>query len=274
MKIYTSLHNDLFNADVVWVFMGKYRYVASKTQVCVQEYVSLATPPLAIVKDKIKSLIAPKADVRVFLNPYVEAALNFRTADDKRFFRDMAVHDNLANASINRRADKEVQFDLIYVGAMDKSREIDKDLKKIIHFMPEIKIVLVGQPDPYIIKAMEKQSANLTFVGRVSPTEVIQYMEKSAAALNSIPCRKPYSAQTSTKLIEYLSAGLPIITSPSAWSVDHLKQNRVPYVTVSEYIAGKQPKSYTPVKSQSWEEYLQSTGIGEYLHDLVLERNA
>jgi glycosyltransferase involved in cell wall biosynthesis len=80
-----------------------------------------------------------------------------------------------------------------------------------------LKLLLVGDVPP----ALQKHLAALSHIqstGRVPQDQVPAQLLRARAGLNLMPDVLPLCEQTSTKLLEYLALGLPVISNPYAWA--------------------------------------------------------
>ena len=137
---------NLGSFDILWFFMGWFRYTARPDQYVVHEYSSLSIPPFARLKDRIKLITETKPDLRVFQNVQQLAGFNFK---DKIpcVFRDMGV------AEFFRRTEQQTKlYDVVYVGAMDSSRQLHRALDKLLLLKPDLRVLMVGQASDYLVQ--------------------------------------------------------------------------------------------------------------------------
>ena len=213
---------NLASYDILWFFMGWFRYTAQPEQYVVHEYSSLSVPPFSRLKDRIKLITETKPDLRVFQNRQQLAGLNFK---DKipLVFRDMGVADFFRQTKQLAKL-----YDVVYVGAMDSSRQLHKALDKLLLLKPDLRVLMVGQASDYLVQRYSTYP-HIQFCGVVDYSEIPSLINKATFGLNYIPDRYPYNIQSSTKLLEYFALGLPVIGNMSLWSKDFIAQNAVTY---------------------------------------------
>lgn len=78
-----------------------------------------------------------------------------------------------------------------------------------------LRFVLCGSGDRFgMIKKMANGANNVIFPGRISAAEIFALMRRCYAGLDPLPDRYDFLASINNKAIEYLSAGLPVISCP------------------------------------------------------------
>jgi glycosyltransferase involved in cell wall biosynthesis len=98
-------------------------------------------------------------------------------------------------------------------------------MSRLQHFVPLLQtlgqaglsLLLVGDVPP----ALQERLATLGHIqstGRVPQEQVPAQLLRARAGLNLMPDVLPLSEQTSTKMLEYLALGLPVISKPYAWA--------------------------------------------------------
>ncbi|EOC1800108.1 glycosyltransferase family 4 protein [Vibrio vulnificus] len=257
--------------DVVWFIMGSYRYKKLPHQVVIKEFPSLSLRPFAKFKNIVKSILAMDSDIRIYLNDDVMSGY-YEKSSNLVLLRDMGVANSFTNVRYEHCAYKE--YDLIYVGDMSASREIDSYLIDIIERNSNIRIALVGKKNKYIEDALSKYSDNIHFIGFVCQDDLPFYLNKSKAALNIIPNIYPYNLQTSTKLQEYVAFGIPIITTDYYWAKRFLDKYSVPYLLLEEYLSGREPIYYDVELNMCWEKIIESSKVEEKFLEMLEGRRS
>lgn len=200
-------------AEAVWWICGRVpndqaRRLQSAVQV--HEYASASVAPLAWLKDRVKRWQHPVPDFRVFQSEWVRERMGFHDAVPYAL-RDMGVPEQFLTA----QALHAPAFDLVYLGEMSR----------LLHFLPTlynldqagITLLLVGDvPAPLQVVLQGLHHIHVT--GRVPQAEVPQQLLRARCGLNLMPDVLPLSEQTSTKMLEYLAVGLPVIGNPYAWA--------------------------------------------------------
>jgi hypothetical protein len=206
------------NNDLIITFMGFKKNQHKAEYRVIHEYHSLSTPPMARAKDSLKRYLNFKPNGRIFLNDKVERIMSFK--DNIPFiYRDMGVNDHFISLS-----DKKIskQFDIVYAGSINR-----KGLLKTVIDISKLgyKIVLVGKVND-IDRAIYEQYG-ITLTGELLPKEISSIFSLSRAGLNFTPNLYPYNIQTSTKTLEYLSAGLSLISNKYLWIESFSKAHNI-----------------------------------------------
>lgn len=238
---------NLHGYDIVWFFMGYFRYQPMPHQFIVHEYASLSTPPFAWLKDQLKQRLNIKPNLRVFQNQHQSELLNFNDGIAVRF-RDMGLSSQFV---YQENVDK--KCDLIYVGAMDKSRQLEKALDVVLKLRPHASIWLVGQPAAYLQHRYQNY-ANIRFVGVVPNSQIPTLLNQAKFGLNYVPNVYPYQFQTSTKLLEYSACGLPVIGNKTSWLNSFIANQFIEYHDLNQLMAWPQatPTVLSDAVRESW----------------------
>ena len=212
---HTQAHTVPGDARAVWWICGRVpgdQARRLKGAVQVHEYASASVAPLAWLKDRIKQWQHPVPDFRVFQSDWVRQRMGFGQPDAVPFaLRDMGVPD----AFLTAQAQQPPEFDLVYLGEM----------RRLLHFVPllhtlgraGLSLLLVGD----VPAALQERLAALGHIqstGRVPQDQVPAQLLRARAGLNLMPDVLPLAEQTSTKMLEYLALGLPVISNPYAWA--------------------------------------------------------
>ena len=215
VQMHTQPHTVPDDAQAVWWICGRVPSAQArrlKGAVQVHEYASASVAPLAWLKDRIKQWQHPVPDFRVFQSDWVRQRMGFGQPDAVPFaLRDMGVPD----AFLTAQAQQPPEFDLVYLGEM----------RRLLHFVPllhtlgraGLSLLLVGD----VPAALQERLAALGHIqstGRVSQDQVPAQLLRARAGLNLMPDVLPLAEQTSTKMLEYLALGLPVISNPYAWA--------------------------------------------------------
>lgn len=208
---------SLCDFDVIWEFKGLGRAI-TKDKIVVHEYASLSTGRMPYIKNRIKSLVNGKPDLRVFLNSEVKDGFHFNDNIDY-CYRDMGISDEFINVQPSNK-----EFDFVYIGAISKTRHVDNLLRTFVKNKCG-KICLIGTPEDEIYNTYKKYK-DIIFTGRVQYSYVPGIASRSIYGLNYIPNIYPYNLQTSTKLLEYLALGLKVITTEYKWVNNFEIENR------------------------------------------------
>lgn len=212
--------------DVIWKFMGMDRNLKiSNSQVLVHEYASLSTKPFPALKNFLKTKFNQKPDLRVFLNEAVRENLQFN--DSVPYcYRDMGISSEFYPQNVEKK------YNFVYLGDISKKRKINKLLEYFSKHQ-NLSLLLIG---PYSEQLFLKYNScpNIHFKGKVDNKDVPTFCSQAKYAINFIPNSYPYNIQTSTKLLEYLSLGLKIITTHGEWVELFEKNNSCKFYYINE----------------------------------------
>ncbi len=211
MIAYDSLKMKNLNIndfDVIWEFMGFGGKQVNDRQLLIHEYASSSIGQLAKIKNFMKSKFSVKPDIRIFLNEQVKKQFYFKD-NIKYCYRDMGV-----KKVLNKKTNKK-DYDFVYIGQVSKERGLHKFLNAFSK-KNNGTLVLVGNYETDLYDKYSKYE-NIIFTGKLSHDEVIKVASRCKYGINLIPDKHPYNIQTSTKLLEYLSLGLKIITTDYFW---------------------------------------------------------
>jgi hypothetical protein len=196
-------------ARILWWICGRVPSDAGKrwpTAFHVHEYASASVPPAAGLKDRIKRWTHPVPQHRIFQSEWVQGRMGL---DDgvPCSFRDMGVPATFLDAKRNAVGD----FDLVYLGETSRLMAFSGALRAIRE--AGLSLLVVGAIDDRVrAVARDAQCA-----GRIPQENVPSQLLRARAGLNLMPNRLPFSQQTSTKVLEYLAVGLPVLGNDYAW---------------------------------------------------------
>lgn len=224
-QVHRHLDSVPQDAQVLWWMCGRVAPAEAQrfpSAVQVHEYASASVPPLAWIKDCAKRWRQPRPHYRIFQNDWVRARLDpgdgvpwelrdmgIDPAGFAPMRRDAAVPAPMAPAAPSSRP-----HDFVYLGEMGRLR----------HFLPLFdglaragrSVLLVGDL-PADLRERLLRTGRVTATGRVAHAEVPGWLRQARWGLNLVPARAPYDRQTSTKLLEYCAAGLPVVSTDYAW---------------------------------------------------------
>ncbi|MDO9866366.1 glycosyl transferase [Glaesserella parasuis] len=221
-----DFENNLdINNDINIYFMGirsclNHRYGGAKE---IHEYHSLSIGSFPRLKNGVKKYINRKPDGRIFLNSVVEKEFLFK---DKipTIHRDMGVDDiffqNIQSRSV---------FDIVYCGSILGRRGL---VETLVRLSQNFKIVVIGDVPKDIRKIF--MSAKITMTGRLEREEIIKIYKMSNFGLNFTPDIYPFNIQTSTKTLEYLAAGLNVISNRYSWVEKFSCENNIEMIWLDE----------------------------------------
>lgn len=216
--------------DAVWKFMGFEVFPKSDIKV-IHEYASLSTGMFPKIKNELKSRMNHKPDLRVFLSVFIREGMNFKD-DIDYVYRDMGVDDIFFNF---QNSDK--KYDCVYVGSISKERSIHILLDYFKYKCKNRSLLLIGEVQDDIYKNYS-YCENIIFTGKLSYEDVPKYASQAVYGVNFMPDKYPFNIQTSTKLLEYLSMGLKVITTDYFWINNFMKENDLDLIKVDEKLEG------------------------------------
>lgn len=226
VKILNELNELPSSPDIVWYFCGMPKPLPTHVKnkpFTIHEYASASIGKFPSLKDFIKSRFSTKPDYRIFLNPFVKDSLSFKDAIPYEY-RDMGVPRNffeeLGEETVSN-SNQDRKFDLIYVGETNRLLPFT-DVLKVINSL-DLSLYVIGRIDDKTKKKL-KGFQNIILAGQIPQHDVIHKLKLAKVGLNLIPNKRPYNQQTSTKLIEYCAAKLPIISNEYCWVKEFCKQ--------------------------------------------------
>lgn len=195
--------------DVIWKFPGLDFKRDFKTTKVIHEYNSLSVGSFVQLKNFLKKRGNIRPDGRVFLNQFIENELNFKDQIPS-IKRDMGISKDFFIKTHKK------EYDFVYLGTMDKSRNLHLALQPFVTDLKGKTIVLIGDPEEELYNEYKKYK-NIIFTGRVAYKKVAEIAAKAEYGYNYIPNIYPFNVQTSTKLLEYCAMGLKIVTTSYEW---------------------------------------------------------
>ena len=199
------------NAQVVWWICGRIPHADAqrlRTAFHIHEYASASVPPHAWLKDKVKHWTQPKPDYRIFQNGWVRERMGFSDGVPSAL-RDMGVAQTFLDAATHSSTN---EFDLVFLGEMNRLMPF-LPLLQCIHEAGRSLLLVGDVPD-----ALRTQlPTSVTCTGRLPHADVPRQLRRARFGLNLVSNLTPYNQQTSTKLLEYCAAGLPVVSNDYAW---------------------------------------------------------
>jgi glycosyltransferase involved in cell wall biosynthesis len=254
-------------ADVYWYMMGFFPKSFHKKKLIIHEYASASVPPYRKVKDFLKGRMTPRPHFRLYLNEYVREQINIH--DEVPFsYRDMGISDVFF-----QHADQHVkEYDFIYTGNLSSERKLESLLRVFDQgALKKHSILLVGNDEDHLAKAF-MHCKNIFFQPPVPWEEVPSHLARARYAINFIPDREPFNAQTPTKFLEYAAMKIPVISTNYFWISEFRERYSGNYFLLKEDLSNM---TWDRIKSFSyefpnlhgwrWEERIKESGILDYL---------
>ncbi|MGV0985542.1 MAG: glycosyltransferase [Limnohabitans sp.] len=202
-------------AAIVWWICGRVsRQHAQRLDqsLHVHEYASASVAPVAWLKDRIKQHLNPTPHYRIFQSEWVRQRSGLTDNRTPYCFRDMGVPPQF----LIHQAQHAPEFDLVYLGAMSRLAAFTPTLKAI--HQSGLQLLLVGDI-PEHVQHQLKDFNNIHTTGRIEQHQVPDQLYRARCGLNLMPDTLPLSEQTSTKMLEYLALGLPVISNAYGWAL-------------------------------------------------------
>lgn len=259
--------------DVLWRFMGlDFSGKERKGQYLVQDYNSLSTPPLAKLKNFIKTICNSTPDQRVFLNGLVQSEFGFRDAVPS-YIRDMGVADCFYKAE-GRQGVPTPDFDFVYAGKIDRGPEILAFMEHIIK-KTDLTFYIIGEVGDEVRKHFQSRGRQIHFSGRVPYEEVPHHLKRGWYGLNLMPVRYPYSMQTATKVLEYCALGLPVVSNRYPWATqfEQEKKGRFYWIepdfsNITRPLLEGYEYQVPDVRNCRWDSVIRQSGVFNFLQNV------
>lgn len=216
---FSEFLTNQFNYDFVYRMMGFSSLFFNEVKIPeIHDYASLSTGKFNNVKDFIKKKFQKKPIHRLFLNEEVKNRMNFKDGISYSY-RDMGVDSEFFNIN---KVDVGKKYDFCYIGSITDDRNIDKLLNIFIE-RSDVNICLVGDnnlsnKDKYI------GINNILFLGKKDRQGVLEVLTTSKIGINYTPDIFPFNKQTSTKVLEYIAAGLDVVSNHYCW-INNLEES-------------------------------------------------
>lgn len=199
--------------SIVYRFAGFLRKIRHIGLLEVHSYLSASTRRPYRFRNAVKTLGADVPAGRIFLSPFVQAQFHF---PQRRpfIYQDMGAPRQL----LDSRGQAEPCADVVYAGSVEGRPGLIECLADLSKKGATIRIA--GTASAPTLRRLEV-IPGLEFVGRITPTELPEFLRSGRFGLSFQPPGYPLGYQTSTKALEYLVAGLPIIANSCPWISAH-----------------------------------------------------
>jgi glycosyltransferase involved in cell wall biosynthesis len=255
------------DADVFWYFMGFFPKSKHKKKLIIHEYASASVPPYRKLKDFLKSRLGPRPHFRLYLNEYVREQINIH--DEVPFgYRDMGI----SKEFFHPLPDTAKAYDFIYSGNLSSHRKLDELLKIFDNgALQNRSILMLGNDDDGLAKTFG-HCKNIFFQSAVPWEEVAGWLAKARYAVNFIPDKEPFNAQTPTKFLEYTAMKMPVISTNYFWISEFQERYGGNYFLLKQDLSNMTwdrisgfPFEFPKLESWRWEERIKASGILEFL---------
>jgi hypothetical protein len=272
-----ALTNSQINPEtsIAWFFMG-----TDNTQkipascIRIHEYSSLSVPPFSRLKDWVKKQLNKTPDYRIFLNNYIKQQLNF-TDNVPYGYRDMGVEPVLTRpqSSFN-------YYDFVYCGDVSPVRGIEKILDVFSRPPMQDRSLLIISKDYDRWQQQYAKFNNIQFIGPLPRNKIPYYLQQATFAINFIPNKAPFNRQTSTKLLEYAAAKIPIISTRYHWVQEFEKKHGGAFFYLESDWSNftwenihRFTYQFPALQNFTWEKQILDSGIMDFLKKQSLFNN-
>lgn len=234
----------------------------------IHDYASLSTGRLPRLKNFLKSRFSSPPVGRVFLNDTVR--IGFEFSDTVPFvLREMGVDEKFfwCRGSTNK------DFDVVYCGSISGRPGLLSCIEQLCR--AGIKFGLAGKATQEEIKQILKING-VYYVGPLAYTEVPNFLARGRYGLNFCPDVYPLNIQTSTKVLEYLAAGLGVISNNYEWINEHSRRYSYKYIGLHEIRSADDLDCMWPVevsldvaKEFDWRYILDKCNFAEFVRRLA-----
>lgn len=224
------------NASLYYRVGGLLTNKIMKNKPEIHEYHTVSIGRFSMMKNLMKSVLCVKPDYLSFLTPFVESKYSF-SRHIPRFYRDMGATSQLLK---QRELQQDKQFDICYFGSLSTRNKL---VDTLLSLAEQGFSLVVGGVATRSDKLRLQQNERITFLGECEREKVYYYLSQSRFGLNYMPNEYPLTQQTSTKVIEYLVAGLPILSNTYPWITQHSQQLGYSYIELPQSNSISLPKN-------------------------------
>lgn len=264
--------NEISELDLLVRFGGLLRPLPGIAVPEIHEYHSASTQWPRPLRNLIKSALSSRPVGRIFQNDFVRR--QFRFPDPAGFiYRDMGANP----AMLAARESLSKSFDVVYAGSFKGRHGLVSCLSALAR--GGAKVGVAGDPAPEQLAEL-RTAAGIEFVGRLAQDDVPEFLAAGRFGLNFVPDIYPLNQQTSTKVIEYLVAGLPIISNSYPWMDAHARKTGYDYLRVDGIrdLAGVEPPpravlSVEKVQPLLWPNLLEQCQFVNFLAECAGDRS-
>ncbi len=255
------------DCNVEWHFMGHHFKRNQSDRILIHEYTSCSVPPLAGWKNMAKKFLNCKPDYRLFLNNWVKNKFGF--ADDiTSGIRDMGVTEYFFQASESEMK----EFDFIYTGDTSAPRKLKRLLDYFTTGNMKQQSFLILSHHYNLLAESLKPYKNIRFAGPVPHKDVPRFLSKARFAINFIPDIEPFNEQTSTKVLEYCAAKIPVISTNYHWVNNFIEQQGASFFLLNDDLSNftwenvcRFSYQFPDLSGMTWEKQILHSGIVEFL---------
>lgn len=247
--------------DAAFVSLGFIPRLRNRRSVIVGRYASASTGFAYKFKDFAKRNLNLKFDFVLCQNQFV-----FRHACGPRqevLYLPMGFFPEL----IQER--KSAVFDAVYSGTVNRPG-VEPTLMRLAQL--GLKVAVVGSNETVMAHS------NIANLGQLPIQEVYEIYSVSKFGLNLVPNKRPFAQQASTKLIEYVAAGLKVITTQYPWAQRFAAERNAGFLELTTETTRREIETFEysspPIPELSWPNLLSSLNLSNVLTKSILRKNA
>lgn len=254
--------------DIEWHFMGSHFRRTFKDNLVIHEFASLSSAPFRKLKDFAKRQLNTTPDFRIFQNEYTRLGMGFTDAVPWGY-RSVFIFES----PVRELSSGPPLFDFIYAGTLDQSREPRQWLRCFAKDGPlaNYTVLVLSKPDKDLQQQF-RQFPNIIFHGQVPPDEVAGFIRQCRYGINYQPDKEPFNRQPSGKLLAYLAAGVPVISTDYEWVRDFQRQYGGNYFFLNRDLSNFTlknledfPFSFPDLREWQFTAQLKRSGIAAFL---------
>lgn len=173
------------------------------------------------------SLLGYKSQYKNLCKLKQAVVLNNNTAQDFRISNSLLIEGAISNEEKERYVDYEKTHDktVLYCGSLDEFHGIDR-LLEVIAICNDIHFIICGRGKEWTdkIQNFALNSNNLSFYGEIDNTKMYDLQKQSSLLIVPHPTElKQLRYQFPSKLLSYMSTGIPVLTTPLPGITDEYK---------------------------------------------------
>jgi glycosyltransferase involved in cell wall biosynthesis len=252
--------------NVEWYFLGTDLSKPKEGIYKIHEYSSASLPPFRKWKDWVKSFMNAQPDYRLFQNEFVKNCMKFHDSIPWGY-RDLGVPEEWLKLPPNLPK----EYDFIYIGDTSVKRNMKTLFNKFTEELRDRSLLVLSHRYEELQQEYKAYS-NIFFKGPVQKHQVREYLLKSKFAINYITNIEPFNQQTSTKLLEYISCRVPVITTDYNWMRIFEQQNGGRYFYLDKNLENFNWSAvndfsydFPDLSEWTWEKQIRKSGVLHFL---------
>ncbi len=211
--------------DVVVRFGGVIRADASRKYTEIHEYHNVSRRSFPRSRNLVKRAAAGRPDGRIFVTEWVRDELGFSSRIGSIVRDQGAAPDLLTVRGANER-----KYDVVYCGSVQGRPGLVDAIARLSSL--GFSVGVAGSASAAEARALG-ELAGVTYVGSIPHEQVPEFLGAGRLGLHYCPDRYPFRYEFGTKVVEYLVAGLPVISNRYAWIDDHSAREGYSYLDLA-----------------------------------------